>query len=239
LLLVSALAYASAERLDFLSLAPRQNLLSFAERLVMPCGLYLLAFRQDLGRIQAPDSGEATATGQFILIRRAIYDHVGGHAAVRTDICEDVALARLVKRAGWRVMLADGERLLSTRMYDGWRSLWIGVSKNLVDMLGGSISTVATAVAGVVLAWSAILAPLMDAIGCARARDHACLALAIALPPSASAFGLHLAGAAFFRIPFWYGLLFPMGYTAGALMALDSVRRRATGRISWKGRTYP
>jgi len=48
----------------------------------------------------------------------------------------------------------------------------------------------------------------------------------------------HIAATFHFRIPFWYGLLFPLGYTAGALMAVDSVRRRLSGRVSWKGRIY-
>jgi len=51
-------------------------------------------------------------------------------------------------------------------------------------------------------------------------------------------YGLHIAATFYFRIPFWYGLLFPLGYTAGALMAFDSVRRRLSGRVSWKGRIY-
>ena len=47
-----------------------------------------------------------------------------------------------------------------------------------------------------------------------------------------------LAATFHFRISFWYGLLFPLGYTAGAPMAFDSVRRRLSGRVSWKGRMY-
>ncbi|MGH6851616.1 MAG: glycosyltransferase [Methylocella sp.] len=239
LLLATAMAVAEAGRLDFLSLTPRQELQSFAERLVMPCGLYLLAFSKDLRRTQAPDSGEATATGQFILVRRAAYEQVGGHAAVRTQICEDVALARLVKHSGLRVALAGGHQLFCARMYTGGRMLWLGVSKNLVDMMGGPVATAVTAILGVALAWTAILLPLADAIGCARGSGHACLAFAMALPASGAAFGLHVAGAVYFRIPFWYGLVFPLGYTAGALMALDSVRRRLMGGTSWKGRIYP
>jgi hypothetical protein len=41
-----------------------------------------------------------------------------------------------------------------------------------------------------------------------------------------------------FRIPFCYRLLFPLGDAPGALMAIDSVRRRLSGRVSWKGRMY-
>ena len=238
-LLTTAIAHAAADKLDFLSLTPRQTLISFAERLVMPCGLYLLAFTQDLAPMQAPRGDDATATGQFILVRRHAYLAVGGHEAVRGAISEDVALARLMKRAGHRVSLAGGDRLLSTRMYTGWPTLWIGVSKNLVDMLGGRTSTIAIAIVGVVLAWTAVALPAIDAFGCSHSVEHGCAALAVAATGSAAAFALHIAGSLFFRIPIWYGLLFPFGYTAGALMALDSVRRRCTGQTRWKGRTYP
>src|SRR5262249_7033600 len=69
--------------------------------------------------------------------------------------------------------------------------------------------------------------------------SSACFALAVALAGSAAAVGLHMAGAGHFRIPLWYGLLFPLGYSAGALMVLDSVRRRLLGRVTRKDRTSP
>ena len=238
-LIASAIAGADAKALDLLSLAPRQELQSFAERLVMPCGLYLLAFCQDLRALQARDSSEVTATGQFMLVRRVCYEAVGGHAAVRGAICEDLILARLLKRSGGHAILEDGRRLLSTRMYRGWSSLWIGIAKNLSEMLGGPLRTIALAVAAVALAWAAFLVPLNDALHCAQGSSGSCVALIPAALGSAAAFGLHIAGASYFGVPPWYGLLFPLGYSAGALIAIDSVRRRLSGRISWKGRTYP
>jgi chlorobactene glucosyltransferase len=238
-LVASAVAAVTAEQLDLLSLAPRQQLGSFAERLVMPCGLYLLAFYQDLHVVQARDSPEATATGQFILVRRSLYDAIGGHAAVRGAICEDLMLARLLKRGGGYALLQDGRRLLSTRMYTGWSTLWTGVSKNLSDMLGGPARTITVALVALVLAWAALLIPLADAASCARHNQIACVALIPAVLGSAAAFGLHIAGASYFRVPLWYGLLFPLGYSVGAAMAIDSVRRRLSGHVSWKGRTYP
>jgi chlorobactene glucosyltransferase len=238
-LIASAMAAAGAERLDLLSLAPRQVLESFAERLVMPCGLYLLAFCQDLRRVQARDGSEVTATGQFMLVRRSHYEAIGGHAAVHGAICEDLMLARLIKRAGGYALLQDGHRLLSTRMYRDWSTLWIGIAKNLSEMLGGPPRTLAIAGAAIVLAWAAWLIPLRDALHCAQGSSGGCIALAPAIIASAAAFGLHIAGASYFTIPLWYGLLFPLGYSAGALMAIDSVRRRLSGRVSWKGRTYP
>jgi len=238
-LLTRALATARSEGLDLLSLSPRQELGSFAERLVMPCGLYLLAFCQNLSDLQSHSGDDATVSGQFILIRREVYEAVGGHAAVRDQICEDVALGRLVKRAGGRVALHDGREAVSARMYTGWRSLWEGVAKNLVDMLGGPVPTVVTALVSTALAWAAWLIPAADAMSCAAGNSAGCLALAPALAGSAAAAGFHMAGAYYFGVPFWYGLLFPLGYTAGAVMAIDSLRLRLRGRVTWKGRTYP
>ncbi len=238
-LLASAIAAATRDRLDLLSLSPRQRLGSFAERLVIPCGLCILAFCQDLGKLQSQQSDQVTATGQCMLIRRSVYEAAGGHCAIRSAICEDVALARVIKRAGGRIVLRDGRKLVASRMYSGWRTLWPGLTKNLVEMLGGLVPTITTALAATALAWAACLIPLADGLSCWQGAAASCLALVPASAGSAAIFGLHIAGASYFGVPFWYGFLFPAGYTAGALMSVDSVRRRLSGRTSWKGRTYP
>ncbi|MFZ0729091.1 MAG: glycosyltransferase family 2 protein, partial [Methylovirgula sp.] len=237
-LLASAVACADRQNLDLLSLAPRHELKSFAERLVLPCGLYFLSFCQNLKRLQADDCADTTVTGQFMLVRRSAYERVGGHAAISAAICEDVALARLLKTNG-RVLLGDGKRLLATRMYTGWASLWPGLAKNLVEMLGGPPATFGAALVIIVLAWAAWLLPLADALGCAQQVRGSCVALVPAFLGSGAALGFHLGGAIYFRVPFWYAFLFPLGYTAGAAMAIDSVRRRLRRKVTWKGRTYP
>jgi chlorobactene glucosyltransferase len=236
--IASAVAAAGDRKLDLLTLAPRHELKSFAERLMLPCGLYLLGFYQDLAKIQAPQSDAVVATGQFMLLRRAAYDAVGGHAPVSGAICEDVELALLMKRRGYRVLLMDGNALLSTRMYTGWSTLWPGFAKNLIQLLGGPVRTVLAAPVVVALAWAAVCLPLRDLIAVLHGVSGAPLALALASLGSAAVVGLHVGGAVHFRIPWWYGLLFPLGYTAGGVMALDSVRWRVTRRVHWKGRVY-
>ncbi len=238
MLLATAVQKMDASQLDLLSLSPRQELGSFAERLIMPCGFYLLAFSRTVDRRHGTSGCDVTASGQFMLLSRDRYMKIGGHAAVRADICEDLELARLVKRHGGQVALYGGRDLLSARMYTGWRTLWIGLSKNLVDTLGGARATILTSLLVVVLAWTAPLLPLAEGLACQAGEDHACVAFAVAFVASLAAFAFHVAGARVFAVPFWYGLLFPLGYTAGALLALDSVRRRRTGRVIWKGRTY-
>lgn len=236
--LSSALQAASIRRLDLLSLAPHQELGSFAERLILPCGLILLSFLQDLRRVQSSSSRDVTATGQFMLMRRDVYNASGGHAAVCGAICEDLELARRVKGAGYAVLLMAGQGLIAARMYTGWGTLWPGLAKNLVDTLGGPVATVAVAFAAFVLGWAAVLIPIFDLSSWVLGVPGAGIALCLALAASGAAFGLHVAATRYFRIPFWYGLIFPLGYSVGALMAIDSVHRRRSGKVIWKGRIY-
>ena len=230
-LLRTAVRAAQEKRIDLLSLEPFQELGSFAERLVIPSGMFLIAFTQDPSRVNDPALPDATANGQFLLFRREAYEAVGGFAAVRDEICEDKALARAVKRAGFRLALLGAEELVRVRMYTGFRSLAEGLAKNVVDMAGGVGATLAATFLALVLGWAPILVPLW--IG-----DRRPAALAVALAGSLALLGTHLAGARHFRIPFWYGFLFPLGYTLAAAVALYAVLRRVRGVVVWKGRAY-
>jgi hypothetical protein len=71
-------------------------------------------------------------------VDRAGYDRAGGHAAVRADVLEDIALARAVKRAGGRIALADGSRLARCTMYTSWRELSDGYTKSLWASFGSA-----------------------------------------------------------------------------------------------------
>ena len=236
--LSSAAGAATAQSLDLLSLMPRQELKSVAERLILPCGLILLSFLQDLRRSQARSGREVSATGQFMLVRRPAYDAVGGHAAVCSAICEDLEFARRLKQSGYTVLLMGGDSMLATRMYTGWATLWPGLAKNLVDTFGGPAATLGVAAAAVILAWATYLLPLFNLWTLRGGGEGALSALLLALAGSGAAIGLHIAASFHFRIPFWYGFIFPVGYTVGAVMALDSVHRRLSGRVVWKGRIY-
>jgi chlorobactene glucosyltransferase len=105
-------------------------------------------------------------------------------------------------------------------------------------MLGGPAATLATVVAALALAWAAVLLPVLTVYSCATTGHSDCIAAIPALLGAAAAFGLHLAGTSYFGIPWAYGLLFPLGYTTGAVIALDSLRWRISHRVRWKGRVY-
>jgi hypothetical protein len=72
----------------------------------------------------------SAANGQLLAVRRDVYDRAGGHASVRVEVVEDVALLRSVKRVGGRGGVVDGTALATTRMYDGWTELVEGYTKS-------------------------------------------------------------------------------------------------------------
>lgn len=238
-LVAAALATAEAQGIDMLSLQPFQELGSLWERLVFPAGLLMIACaRGQPADDDGPGSAEM-ANGQFILIRRRVYEEIGGHAAIRNEICEDVALAARAKQAGYRFRVLRAEHLARTRMYRDFASLWEGLSKNAIEILGSAPATLLAAAAAFVAGWSTLLLPLAIATALTRAPSAAAaIGLGLAALGSAVVVGIQLGTARHLRIPTALGLLFALGYTMAAALACRGVLLHLTGRVTWKGRTY-
>ncbi len=113
-----------------LSYSPKQEVRSFAERALMPVIFAELAMTYRPKDVCDPQSPVAAANGQYLLIRRDVYDAVGGHAAVAGAILEDVELAKLVKQAGHSLHFRLSD-VVSTRMYRSFPQMWEGWTKNL------------------------------------------------------------------------------------------------------------
>ena len=238
-LLRTAVDAARERNLTMVSLEPFQELQGFFNRLVIPVGFLAIAATQDLARVNAPMAEAATATGQVILIRAHSYFALGGHAAVRGAISEDAALARRVKSAGLALAVLGAETLIRTRMYRDADDLWEGLSKNVTEIYGGPVRSLATALGALVISWSAALLPLAAAASVVLAPGlDATASLMIAIASSAATFATAIALSRHFRVPRWYGLLLPVGVSIGVLIVLNGIARRARGRVIWKGRIY-
>ena len=117
--------------LDLLSPYPRQEAPG-ATSLVQP--LLQWSWLSFLPLRLAERSGReslSAANGQLLAVWRGAYDRAGGHAAVRSEVVEDVELLRAVKRTGGRGGVCDGTEIATTRMYDSWAELADGYAKSL------------------------------------------------------------------------------------------------------------
>ena len=129
--LARAVAEASRRGASLLSYSPEQEVHGFWEKAVMPVIFAELAATYRPALVSDPGSPAAAANGQYILIARAAYDAIGGHAAVSASLLEDVALARAVKASGRRIFFRFGGDAVRTRMYRSFSQLREGWTKNL------------------------------------------------------------------------------------------------------------
>ncbi len=128
------------ESAALLTIWPTQQTETWAERLVVPLmALVVLAYLPLPLVHHTRFAVFAAANGQCLAFRRRAYDQVGGHAAVRSQIVEDIIFARRIKQAGLRLRMADGNDLIACRMYDGWPSVRDGYAKNILAGYGGRV----------------------------------------------------------------------------------------------------
>lgn len=118
---------------DLFSVASRQELGSFWEKLIQPQIFAFLALRYG-GTETVTNSPRVTdkiANGQCIFLLRDVYESLGGHALVRDHVAEDMMLAQRAFARGKRVVVVAGVNQLSARMYTSLREMIDGWGKNV------------------------------------------------------------------------------------------------------------
>lgn len=116
--------------IDMLTLVPLIRLGSLAERIVLPAFFNLILTIYPLRRVNRPKTALAFAIGQCILFRRDVYQALDGHRAVRDTVLEDMELAMMARRSGYRLFAAEAPDLIEVRMYTDWRTVQDGLQKN-------------------------------------------------------------------------------------------------------------
>ena len=72
------------------------------------------------------------AVGAFILLRSDRLKQVGGFEAIKTDILDDVVMARRFKEHGFTIGLRAAPDLMRLRFFKGNRHAFFGVTKHLL-----------------------------------------------------------------------------------------------------------
>ena len=227
-------AGAMANEADLYSIFTDQELGSVAERLIMPHIFYVLGVGFNWKAINNPQSEMAIANGQCILIRRAVYEAIGGHYAVRGAIAEDKALAERLKGSGYRLYVAEGRELMTTRMYTSLSEIWEGWSKNaylglegrswlllvavFFGIVGGILPFIGFPTALRQRRWGEAVAWGMTLVTLLQNRDRAMRE---------------------FGVPRWYAFTVPVGALLCCGIAFSAWYKVVSGQgVTWKGRRY-
>ena len=228
---------------DFLSILPVLITKSFWERIIQPvcAAIMMIWFRPR--KVNDPRSSAAYANGAFMLMRRDVYDAIGGHNAVRAEMNEDIHLARIAKQGGFRLQVIQNDDLYTTHMYSSLAAAWRGWSRIFYGCLGTfrrlfiALAVLSVLSLGPWVSWFAAAAGVWrsDADESAQWWRWVLIVatIAVLLEQSVMARFYKLV-----RMP----VVYSFGYLLGAIltwgMLVSAISKLAGAAITWRGTTY-
>jgi hopene-associated glycosyltransferase HpnB len=216
------------------------------EKILVPAFVYFFAQLYPFRRVNRRGGRTAAAAGGCMLVRRETLAAAGGLAGISGARIDDVALGRLLKRAGADCWLGLSTEITSTRPYDRLAALWDMVARSAYTQLRYSPAALAGTIAG--LAWLYLLPPAAAVTGVAAASTGGWAAPGGGLSTAGWLAAAGLAGWALMTVSFLpmlalyrlsplRGLSLPLIALLYAGMTADSARRHHAGRGGeWKGR---
>ena len=232
----SGVAAQQAEDADLITAIPREEVITWAEKLAVPLvmqfGTFAFLPLALSYRLKAPTL--STAIGQYMLFRKAAYEAIGGYAAVRQAAVDDLTLARRTVAGGRRWRMADATGEVHCRMYQSPRQVFEGFGKNL--FAGFDYRILPCMIAWLWLSivfvqpWLTLLAALMGVQIAPLLLTLSAIQIVLAL----TLFGLFYRR---FDLPLYLTCCYPLTVLMGATLALRSIFLTLRGRSTWKGRT--
>ena len=232
-----AAAHLESKGLDFLCLLPRIEGRGFWESVLLPY-LYVALFQSPAfaANWRRP-RWLAVGGGAGNLVRRAVYEEVGGHGALRDSVIDDVRLGYTVKSAGFRFGLVRAEDAVRVRMYRGFREVFDGFTKNAAYIFQGATGLAFVALTAATLG-AAIIPPAAlaaEALGASLASAD--VALAAAGTVLALLSRVILARAV--RDPVWPAFTHPiMAAVWAGILSRSLFHRFVRRRLTWRGREF-
>jgi glycosyltransferase involved in cell wall biosynthesis len=224
-----ALQIAAGECAALVSFSPEQITETWYEKALIPFIYLRLARRFSYEQVNDPKSPAAAANGQFLMMRRDVYDAIGGHSGVAGEVLEDVALAMRVKAAGHRISFGSGKGIVHVRMYRSFHEMWQGWKKNLYRLMGGTPWTVFRELESN-LPWIPLLV-----IALGLKYPFLLFLGVLLLIARQTSYGLDLARN---QYPFSYIFYYAPAVALYVAVLWASYRGHVKGRIQWKGREY-
>lgn len=217
-------AHSRKQTIAMVSGVPRQIIRGVGEGLTVPfINFLLICYLPFGGRAAHRKASLAAACGQLILVDRAAYGAIGGHAAIKGVLHDGIALARRFRDRGFDTDIVDGTPLATCRMYEGFAHAWGGFMKNARE---GMATPIGLPIWTVLLAgghlWPWALLPADEAI------------LTILLM-----FALRAAVTWRTGEPWWTVPLHPLTVLVALAIQWTALARSALGiKAGWKGRAY-
>ncbi len=220
-------------RADLLTAITANRIPSLGEQVTVPLVTWSILSLLPLvvARLLPRSAIFTVANDKLLLFRRDVYEATGGHGAVRDHAAEDIALAKAVRRMGYRWCLLDATRLVSARMYRGLREAVAGFSKNLFALFDYRVLVALFVWLWLLtITWHPIVS-VATAVVSGRMMPFAPIATIVL------AAGIWLLASLRFGLSWHLFLLGPAVITVSAFVGLRAMVLALVGRSRWKGRT--
>jgi len=209
---------------DFISPYPREHGRTVMMKLVQPLLQWSWLASVPL-RIAESGRQESMviANGQFFIVKRSAYEEISGHSSVKSEILDDLSLARSLARAGFKGGVAEGSEVVECTMYQTNPEMIAGYTKSLWKAFGGALGASATLL---LLASTQILPVALLAFG-----------VKVAVIPLLLVSLTHLLAALRVKANPINTIAHPVAAALLITLIFESYRRRSRGQLQWRGRT--
>ncbi|HTR57627.1 MAG TPA: glycosyltransferase [Casimicrobiaceae bacterium] len=217
------------DRLVLTSLLAKLRCVSFAERAMIPAFVIFFQMLFPFAWVNRRERATAAAAGGCMLVESRALQVAGGIDAIREELIDDCALARLLKRHG-AIWLGLTKRVESDRAYRSIGDIRRMVARTAYAQLQFSPWWLSAATAGMMVTYLAPPALVLLTSGPPQWLAAVAWALmAFAMQPTLR----------FYRLSPWWGFALPAIAAAYVVFTLDSAWRHWRGRGGeWKGRVH-
>jgi glycosyltransferase involved in cell wall biosynthesis len=230
----AALSELQRFRLDMVSALPRVRVRLFWEHAMLPMLVAGAAKLVPERRQMDPGLRDAAGSGALMLVKREALDRLGGLQPIRGEMADDMALARAVKKAGFRPGYRLAPELMAIELFKTNRDAFSGTTKNILLVIEESL-------------WLAPLLPVFSfmllGFPLVLAGWGAWRGDARALLVGLGAYAAQYATLYVLRRQFSFrplaALAFPLSAVIVSWCATRAFLLRLRGRISWRGRVLP
>jgi len=173
----------------------------------------------------------SAAIGQFIVVRKTVFDAIGGCESFKKKTSEDIYMSRYIKRKGYNTRFLNVTEHVKCRMYNGYHAAIEGIGKNIFDFLGKS-SFLIFFIMLLIIIFLGLPFPLLF-ICIATSSPWTWHVIAVVALHTLTWLFMFLGQ----RLNWWYGLLWPLMFANLIYMALWSWFRTISGKgFLWKDR---
>ena len=222
--------------LDMLSLLPGSVYGSFWERAAQPVFFSFIASLTRFRKVNSPEFPDAMGVGAFTMIKRELYARTGGHESLKQVILDDIGLAKLAKSFGARLLIADGQKLLSIRMYYSLEEIRVGWRKNLFIAMNKSI---VRAFYYILIVIGFAIAPYFIFID-SWMNGSGILSQSLSFASLLMVLAVNIVVCRELRLSMLNIFLFPLGALVFSAIMINSMAQILfAGKTEWRGRIYP